>query len=364
LRYGSKAEKLRQDFKQNLVMIFLSFYTYTVDGKRASKTIDGIVTHHVFVGEELELDKKGEERIEYVYGKRLLSSTYGTYLYNAHGDVVQLVKGEEVISRYDYTAYGSPMGELSEYQNDPNPYRYNGQYYDHESGYIYLRARYYSPKLGRFLNEDPAKSGNNWHVYGEGNPVLHEDPTGLFAIAIVPVIGLLAIVLVGVAAMAVVPKWMLWGLTMAAATAAGGTAVFQRTKEVEAEKKQRQQEVLKEAAVGAAVMSRAQIAMARAAEGTSEATSTKAVDNINENSQHHILQDKHNWSKLVPDPEDPNNWGKVAAIISTVLSNGTEEKYKTVEGVFIKTYEIAGEIVQVAYRVVDGVVKIADAWVR
>jgi RHS repeat-associated protein len=239
------------------------------------------------------LFKKGEERIEYVYGKRLLSSTYGTYLYNAHGDVVQLVKGEEVISRYDYTAYGSPMGELSEYQNDPNPYRYNGQYYDHESGYIYLRARYYSPKLGRFLNEDPAKSGNNWHAYGEGNPVLHEDPTGLFA---VPIIGLVIVILFAVAvvsytstssmrsstkiqappvnkrqvavstALTAVPNWMLLGLAMTAVAAAGGTAASQRAKEVEAEKKQRQQEVLKEAAIGAAVMSRAQIAMARVAE--------------------------------------------------------------------------------------------------
>jgi RHS repeat-associated protein len=258
---------------------------------------------------------------------------------------VQLVKGEEVISRYDYTAYGSPMGELSEYQNDPNPYRYNGQYYDHESGYIYLRARYYSPKLGRFLNEDPAKSGNNWHAYGEGNPVLHEDPTGLFAIAIVLVIGLLAIVLVGVAAisyisdsstksstkiqappidkenaavsaaMAVVPKWMLWGLTMAAATTASGTAVFQRTKEVEAEKKQKQQEVLKEAAIGAAVMSRAQIAMARAAEGASGAVSAinsqdVDIDNLPEgwtrtdNNGHTHIRDENGKLRIRLDPPD------------------------------------------------------------
>jgi RHS repeat-associated protein len=162
----------------------------------------------------------------------------------------------------------SPMGELSEYQNDPNPYRYNEQYYDHESGYIYLRARYYSPKLGRFLNKDPAKSENNWHTYGEGNPVLYEDSTGLFA---VPVIGFLVIVLFTIAVISytsalsmrnstkiqappvnkrqvavstvltAVLNWMLLGLTMTAVVAAGGTVASQRSKEVEAEKKQRQQ---------------------------------------------------------------------------------------------------------------------------
>ena len=41
---------------------------------------------------------------------------------------------------------------------DSNPYRYSGEYLDFESGLYYLRARYYSPAIGRFANEDPY-----WH---------------------------------------------------------------------------------------------------------------------------------------------------------------------------------------------------------
>lgn len=51
-------------------------------------------------------------------------------------------------------------------------------------------------------------------------------------------------------------------------------------------------------------------------------------------------------------------------IITSVLLNGTEEKYKEAEGAFIKTYQVGEEIVQVTYRIVDGVLKISDSWVK
>ncbi|WP_430393584.1 RHS repeat-associated core domain-containing protein, partial [Congzhengia minquanensis] len=38
--------------------------------------------------------------------------------------------------------------------------------------------RYYDPKLGRFISEDPAKSGSNWYVYCENNPLKFVDPWG------------------------------------------------------------------------------------------------------------------------------------------------------------------------------------------
>ena len=49
-----------------------------------------------------------------------------------------------------------------------NPFRYNIQYTDAESGLIYLRARYYDPSIGRFMAEDPAKGvGTKWLRKGE-----------------------------------------------------------------------------------------------------------------------------------------------------------------------------------------------------
>ena len=86
-----------------------------------------------------------------------------------------------------------------------------------------------------------------------------------------------------------------------------------------------------------------------------------AVGNLDANKKNHILQDKHNWNKLVPNPKDPNKWKEVAGIISAVMANGTEEKYKSAENVFIKTYEVGGEVVQVVYKMIEGVVHISDS---
>lgn len=63
-----------------------------------------------------------------------------------------------------------------------NPFRYCGEYYDEESGLIYLRNRYYDPSIGRFITEDPARDGLNWYVYANNNPVNYIDPLGLEAL--------------------------------------------------------------------------------------------------------------------------------------------------------------------------------------
>ena len=42
-----------------------------------------------------------------------------------------------------------------------------------------MRARYYQPKIGRFLNADPAQEGMNWYGYAAGNPIGLVDPMGL-----------------------------------------------------------------------------------------------------------------------------------------------------------------------------------------
>jgi RHS repeat-associated protein len=59
-----------------------------------------------------------------------------------------------------------------------------GQQRDAESGLIYLRARYYDPRTGRFLSKDPVR-GSAWrpasqhaYVYALNNPVRYRDPSG------------------------------------------------------------------------------------------------------------------------------------------------------------------------------------------
>ena len=89
------------------------------------------------------------------------------YLYNAHGDVIGLINSAGAfVWSYDYDVFGV---ERSISSADTNPFRYCGEYYDKETGKIYLRARYYTPRLGRFTTLDPIRDGTNWYLYCYSN---------------------------------------------------------------------------------------------------------------------------------------------------------------------------------------------------
>ena len=62
---------------------------------------------------------------------------------------------------------------------DMGYFGYCGEYYDPELDMIYLRNRYYSPGIGRFITEDPARDGANWYAYANNNPIMFFDPFGL-----------------------------------------------------------------------------------------------------------------------------------------------------------------------------------------
>ena len=103
---------------------------------------------------------------------------HGYYLYNGHGDVVQITNSTGVVTRdYGFDAFGVERGINDA---DTNPWRYCGEYTDLETSSIYLRHRYYNPASGRFLTEDPIRDGTNWYMYANSNPVTFYDPTGLY----------------------------------------------------------------------------------------------------------------------------------------------------------------------------------------
>lgn len=102
-------------------------------------------------------------------------NTYA-YLKNAHGDITGTVNASgRVSASFDYDAYGNKLTS----QANPTPFGYSGEYYDAETGMIYLRARYYDPSTSRFISEDPIRDGVNWYAYCTGNPVNFVDPSGL-----------------------------------------------------------------------------------------------------------------------------------------------------------------------------------------
>lgn len=170
-------------------------YTYGYDGLRRTKTVNGKTTTHVYDGQELMVDigKSVYEADVYVRGTGLISSrafyngmtsdvTY--YLQNAHGDVVNLTSetGDKT-KTYRYDAFGV---EKNSDENDENPFRFSGEYFDKETGTIYLRARYYDPEIGRFISRDTViGTANdplslNLYTYCHNNPVSGTDSTGHF----------------------------------------------------------------------------------------------------------------------------------------------------------------------------------------
>jgi len=151
-------------------------YKYRPDGLRYSKTVDGVETAHTWDGTNIISDVvNGALSKTYVRGIGLIASkssnvsTY--YFFNGHGDVVQFGN-----TMYDYDAFGN---ERNPSDSDTNSFRYCGEYWDSETGTLYLRARYYDARTGRFTSEDPIGAGLNWYTYANCNPILFYDPWGL-----------------------------------------------------------------------------------------------------------------------------------------------------------------------------------------
>ncbi len=185
--------------------------------QRSSVTNASGATSFVWDGDNLLSATNGGNTIEYAYhnGSPLWEineyavgsgKVVGTYVKNHRGDVTgvygkfdsnpanALDKG--LLRTYHYDPYGTILearqfsnyipgqtagyGPLTLTNLNPGP-RYRG--YWHEGGSLALyhtQNRHYDPTTGRFLQLDPARSGNNWYAYSGGDPVNRWDPNGLY----------------------------------------------------------------------------------------------------------------------------------------------------------------------------------------
>ena len=174
-------DEFAYDSNDNLVYAMVNGVetTYEIgeDGLRESKTVNGVTTTYS-VDESGNVITEGNDEI--ILGNMPLAKKIGDnyyyYIYNAHGDVVMIVdESGNVQNTYEYDAWGAVINETETIANN---HKYAGQYYDAETGLIYLRARYYDPSDRRFIQEDPARDERNWYVYCGDNPIMYIDPSG------------------------------------------------------------------------------------------------------------------------------------------------------------------------------------------
>ena len=160
-------------------------YGYNGDNLRIFKDVNGYIRKKSYWdGSNLAAEIQANVVYKYYHGltgiifSKTASVLSGYYYKNAHGDVTAVADdNQNVTQTYTYDAFGN---QLSQSNNDTNPFRYCGEYFDTESNQIYLRNRYYDTATGRFITEDPIRDGANWYGYCGNNPIAYVDPNGTY----------------------------------------------------------------------------------------------------------------------------------------------------------------------------------------
>ena len=78
----------------------------------------------------------------------------------------------ELKNYYEYDSFGNM--ESTSTTDTENPFKYCGEYVDEETGFVYLRNRYYDPSIGCFTTMDTHWNTDNM-IYGDKNmPIMRK----------------------------------------------------------------------------------------------------------------------------------------------------------------------------------------------
>ncbi|KEO81190.1 hypothetical protein EL26_22300 [Tumebacillus flagellatus] len=169
-------------------------YKYNGDGLMTERTENGVTTRYYYDGSNIIAEATvtngtSSLKARYYRGQagQLISredanGTKAFYSLNGHGDVTELRDSTgNVLNTYTYDIWGNPQ---TAQESVSNPFRYSGEFWDDVTQLQYLRARWYNPQSGRFVNEDGYEGqlkdpmSLNLYTYVESNPLTYWDPSG------------------------------------------------------------------------------------------------------------------------------------------------------------------------------------------
>jgi RHS repeat-associated protein len=168
-------------------------YTYDPLGRRISKTDPFGTTRYLWAGDQMVQEQRNNLKKTYIFEpenfKPVAQITDGkTYHYHLDhlGTPRELTDNQgKVVWKVRYKTYGNvAVKEVEEVENN---IRFQGQYFDEETGLHYNRFRYYNPNTGQFVTQDPIGllGGVNNYQYAP-NPVGWVDPWGLSCKEVIP----------------------------------------------------------------------------------------------------------------------------------------------------------------------------------
>ena len=247
-----------------------------------------------------------------------------------------------------------------------NPLRYRSYFYDAETGFYYVYSRYYDSEIGRWISPEPnVYNGEfddgsgllayNVFAYCANNPVVFMDETGEGII--------LACVLIGA------------GIGALIGGTAGGVYGYKKAVKNNVAKQDRWKYVVGYGLGGAVVggviggfvgYGIGFLCGAASTSGVALRAISKGLSSITKKTWGHIITKEHAWNLVLKKVTQSG----VKNLISQALKKGATTlidkmvKKGVTSMIYESVYSYMGQKIIVRYAVIDGIIKISDAWVK
>jgi RHS repeat-associated protein len=148
--------------------------------------------YFMYVNNKLMYEASSSGSKEYIYLGSNLAATRSTssagtsfqyHHFNPIASTIAVSNQAGVAVQERYNSFGSSLVPNATFKATTNV-RFAGHYSDDEADLIYMGARYYNPRIGRFISPDPARFSEkdlrsfNKYSYANNNPQKFIDPDG------------------------------------------------------------------------------------------------------------------------------------------------------------------------------------------